>query len=462
MEALRIIVLAAAAILVAVVAWRVLTGWQHARQRLVDFWHDPRETFSRHVAELPFDYPPAVILVADLALSIAAVTAVIQRHSYFPTALPILALLLVTFAFPVLTVVGVPPRPVPLCLVGLIAQGIFLLQPTRLDASPFVVVVVAGQVAAIGPKRVSVPFTAAALFELVLFHLVGPGIDSLTVYIIGVILGTLVGLMMQYQRMYLYQERENQEIRSAQAADEERRRIAREVHDVIAHSLSITLLHLTAARHALQTDGDVDEAVDALTDAERLGRQAMADIRHTVGLLDQRPSSLTPSPTLDDIAALVEDFVRAGLNVEYTVIGDSRTVSPTTGLALFRISQESLANIAKHAPDATAALRIEVTGAHVTAVVLNTLTEPATVRRGRGMGLAGMRQRATLIGGSLTAGPGADGWEVRASFPVADGSAVLPCGTVATPDSPLRMVHEAIAAVTARKTSVIRKLQEGM
>jgi DNA-binding NarL/FixJ family response regulator len=67
------------------------------------------------------------------------------------------------------------------------------------------------------------------------------------------------------------------------------------VHDVIAHSLSITLLHLTAARHVLLTDGDIEEASDALTDAERLGRQAMADIRHTVGLLDQRPSSLTPS-----------------------------------------------------------------------------------------------------------------------------------------------------------------------
>ena len=454
MEVLRIVVLTAAAVLLTTVLWRAVVGWRHARQRIVEFWHDPRATFDQHMAELPFDYPPAVILTADLALSIAAVTAVIQRHGYFPTALPILALLLVTFAFPILTIFGVPPRPGPLCAVGLIAQGLFLLQPVTLDASPFVLVVVAGEVAAIASKRISLPFAAIALLELLLFHIVGPGIDPLPNYVIGVVLGTLVGLMMQYQRMYLYQERENQEIRAARAADEERRRIAREVHDVIAHSLSVTLLHLTAARHSLQTDRDVEEAIDALTDAERLGRQAMADIRHTVGLLDQRPSSLTPEPGMDDIPALVEDFLGAGLNVDYSVSGDVTTVSATTGLALFRISQESLANIAKHAPDAAATLRIEVTGTQVTAVVTNTLTGPVPTRRGRGMGISGMRQRATLIGGTLTAGPSAGQWQVRAGFPIADASPGLTC-PVSGSDDHLRPVRDAFTALT-------RKLKEGM
>lgn len=454
MEVLRIIVLTAAAVLLAVVAWKAIVGWRHARQRIVDFWHDPRGTFEQHIAELPFDYPPAVIVSADLALSIAAMTGVIQRHGYLGTTLPILALLLVTFAFPILTVFGVPPRPVPLCIVGLIAQGMFLLQPVPLDASPFVLVVVAGEVAAIASKRISLPFAALAMLQLLLFHIVGPGIDSLPAYLVGIVLGTLVGLMMQYQRLYLYQERENQEIRAARAADEERRRIAREVHDVIAHSLSVTLLHLTAARHSLQTDRDVEEAIDALSDAERLGRQAMADIRHTVGLLDQLPSSLTPEPGMDDIATLVEDFVRAGLNVDYSVSGDITTVSATTGLALFRISQESLANIAKHAPDAAATLRIEVTDTRVSAVVTNTLAGPAPTRRGRGMGISGMRQRATLIGGSLTAGPADGQWEVHAGFPIADPATGLTC-PVSGPEDHLRSVRDAFTALT-------RKLQEGM
>jgi|GEM_PF-905046 len=452
MEAIRVIVFAACVALLVYAAWKVMTGWRHARQRVIDFRHDPHGTFMRHLEELPFDYPPSVIMTADLAAAIAALTGVLQRSHYFPTALPIVAMVLVSFAFPVMTVFGVPPRPMALAAVGLVAQGLFLLQPVPLDASPSVLFVIAGEIAAIAPKRVSLPFAAIAIAELVIFQAAGFTIDALPFYLVGVILGTLVGIMLQYQRLYLYQERENQEIRAAQAADSERHRIAREVHDVIAHSLSITLLHLTAARHSLQTDRDVDEAIDALTDAERLGRQAMADIRHTVGLLDQRPSSLTPEPTLDDIADLIEDFVRAGLDLDYAISGDTRTVSATTGLALFRISQESLANIAKHAPDAAATLHIAVTDDEVTAVVTNTLAAP--VRRGRGMGISGMRQRATLIGGTLTAGPGDGRWEVRASFPIADTPEALSCLAI-TPEDPLRVVREAI-------TSVTRKLQEGM
>ena len=76
------------------------------------------------------------------------------------------------------------------------------------------------------------------------------------------------------------------------------------MHDVIAHSLSVTLLHVTGARRGLQEDRDIDDAVDALSDAERLGRQAMADIRRTVGLLDDGPAKIAPEPGVADIAAL--------------------------------------------------------------------------------------------------------------------------------------------------------------
>ncbi|MFI5779263.1 sensor histidine kinase [Nocardia sp. NPDC051570] len=454
MEVLRAVVYVACAGLLIVAAWQVATGWRFARQRAIDFWRDPRGTFHRHLEELPFDYPPSVILTADLALWIAAMTAVLQRHDFLSTSVPLISLFVVTFAFPLLTIFGVSPRPVALCVVGLIAQGLFLLQPVPLDVSPFVLVVVAGEVAAIAPKRISLPFTAAAIGELLVFHFAGPYIDSLPNYIVGVILGTLVGLMMQYQRMYLGQERENQEILAGQAADDERRRIAREVHDVIAHSLSITLLHLTAARHALETDRDVDEAVDALVDAERLGRQAMADIRHTVGLLDQRPTRMTPEPSLDDIESLVADFVRAGLSVEYALTGDTEWVSATTGLALFRISQESLANIAKHAHGARVDLGIAVTETEVTVSVRNTLPGGTPAKRGRGMGISGMRQRVELLGGTLSAGPDDDCWQVRGRIPITTAKPGFGCGSTIPEDS-LRLVREAV-------TSLTRKLQEGM
>jgi signal transduction histidine kinase len=452
MEVLRVIVFAACAVLLARAAWQVVVGWQHGKQRLRDFVHDPSGAFHRHVEEMPLDYPPSVIFVADLALSIAAVTAAVQRHAYFPTCVPILAVLLVTFTYPILTLFGVQPRPIPLSFIGLASEGLFLLQPVGLDASPFVLVVIAGEVAAIAPKHISVPFAVAALAELLVFHAVGPGIDALPSYLIAVVLGVMVGIMMQYQRLYLYQERENQTIRTAQAADEERHRIAREVHDVIAHSLSITLLHLTAARHTLQTDRDVDEAVDALVDAERLGRQAMADIRRTVGLLGERPTPAAPEPTLDDIPDLVGDFVRAGLNVDYRLTGDSGNLSATTSLALYRISQESLANVAKHATDAVVTLHVTVTAAEATVVVHNTLPGWLIVRRGGGMGIAGMRQRATLLGGTLLAGPSNDGWRVTARIPL--GKPALTC-LPAVQEDRLRLVRDAF-------TSVTRKFQESV
>ena len=102
-------------------------------------------------------------------------------------------------------------------------------------------------------------------------------------------MGWLVGYLMHTQRRLMIEQEGAQAALAEHAAGDERRRIAREVHDVIAHSLSITLLHLTGARRGLQQDGDIDEAVDALEQAEQLGRQAMGDIRRTVGLLDSAP-----------------------------------------------------------------------------------------------------------------------------------------------------------------------------
>ncbi|MBB5911739.1 signal transduction histidine kinase [Nocardia transvalensis] len=423
------------------------------RARCRDLAQDPLGAIVRRVEEISFDYPPSVVAIADLAMVITAVSAAALRHAYFPSVLPFLAVALLVLCYPLFFFLDVQPRPAVFGLASLTAQGIFLMQPVSPDSSPLVLTVMVGMIAAIAPKRVSAFWALAAIVEIFVFYAVGNVDDGMPMYLSAVILGWMVGLMLQYQRRFLYQERENQEIREVRAADDERRRIAREVHDVIAHSLSVTLLHLTAARHSLETDRDVDEAVDALTDAERLGRQAMSDIRRTVGLLDTRPASTSPEPGVDDIAGLVDDFVRAGLPVDYTLIGDTTGLSPATGLALFRITQESLANVAKHASGSEVVLGIAVRADEVTVTVTNTL--PGwTVFRGRGMGITGMRQRATALGGTLTAGPQQDSWHVRARIPVAAGKSAgtaCPAGT----DVPLRMVRDAF-------TSITRKPQEGM
>lgn len=397
---------------------RVLVYLRQSRDRIVEFARQPVVSFQRRVEELPFDYPPSVIITVDLALLIVAIAAAVQRHSYFPTALPIFAVLLTSAFGPMYAFLGVMPRPVTLGLFAMAAEALFLAQPVSPDLAPFILVAAAGEVSAIAPKRISVPTTVAMMVELVVFEANGH-LQGLPSYLVSIAFGWMAGVMLQYQRRFLYQERGFQNIRAAQAADEERRRIAREVHDVIAHSLSITLLHLTAARRALQTDRDVDEAVDSLTEAEQLGRQAMADIRRTVGLLDARPSKQAPEPGVEDIAGLVGDFVRAGLDVRYVCPDDLRAVSPAVGLALYRIGQESLANVVKHAPGASASVRVAVDAAAVTLTVDNTLPAGVPAQPGKGMGISGMTQRAELLGGRLLAGQHDGGWSVRASIPLA-------------------------------------------
>ncbi|MFE1591896.1 sensor histidine kinase [Nocardia sp. NPDC058705] len=389
-------------------------------------------TVRERLEALPYDYPPAVIIGADLALLVVTGAAVIQRHSYFPNPLPLIAMAAAFLPIPLYALFGVSPHPILLKSSALLSCGLFLLQPTSNDFAPFVLVIVAGEVAAIASRGISIGFAAVAFAELLAFDLAGhlhwgvsgQRLQGLPMYAIGILLGTFCGVMLQYQRRFLYQERENQAIRSGQAADEERRRIAREVHDVIAHSLSITLLHLTAARRALQTDDDPAEAVEALVEAERLGRQAMADIRRTVGMLDAGPSQMTPEPGAADIDELVGDFRRAGLTVDYTRTGDLATVTGAIGHALYRIGQESLANVIKHAPGTAAEVRLDVTAEAAILVVSNPLPFGPAPRRDTGMGLRGMRKRTELLGGKITAGNGDDGWTVRVGFPMKSGSCI--------------------------------------
>lgn len=167
--------------------------------------------------------------------------------------------------------------------------------------------------------------------------------------------------------------------------------------------------------------------MEALTDAERLGRQAMADIRRTVGLLDARPWKQVPEPGVEDITDLVGDFVRAGLDVRYEHDGDLGAVSPAVGLALYRIGQESLANVVKHAHGASASVRLAVDDTMVTLTVHNTLPAGLPPQRGAGMGVSGMRQRAELLGGRMTVGPSDHGWSVRAGIPLAPGRGGFSC-----------------------------------
>ncbi|WIV55221.1 sensor histidine kinase [Amycolatopsis nalaikhensis] len=295
------------------------------------------------------------------------------------------------------------------------AVGLLLSDPVVPDFSPVLLVVLAAETALINRPGFAFAATAASLATLGVAA-AWVGLVGFPVYSAAVLLGLSGGLMGRWYGRALDAERAARDAVRDQAVLAERQRIAREVHDVVAHSLSITLLHLTGTRHALRQDRDIDEALDGLEEAERVGRTAMADIRRTVGLLAEAPAGTRPLPDARDISALVERTRAAGLDVRYEQEGDLAEVPDLAGLGLYRIAQESLANVAKHGGGAPARMRLAVGPAGARLTVRNRLPAGAVPAEG-GSGVTGMAARAGQLGAELSAGPEGADWVVAVSVP---------------------------------------------
>ena len=385
--------------------------------KLVDY-------LTRGASAHGYDYPSWYILLAVAAEFASVVTATTQRIVAGPT---VWALVGGVVALIPCTLFVARANKNGAAMTILVGSGSALLmtQQVGYDLAPVILIVMAVMVSASSPRWVAVFTTAVSVLVIVVFF---QG-DSTELHfnISGVLFASLLGIMLLGQLQLLHKERDAQVVRSRTAASDERRRIASEIHDVVAHSLSITLLNVTGARRALQQDRDVDEAIDALTDAERIGRQAMADIRRTVGLLDVGPSKNAPEPGLADIDELIEDFRRAGLPVRYDMHGEPSAVTAATGLSLYRVTQESLANVAKHAPGAAVDVSVTITNGGIALEVANGTPSgpPAHPQLKGGNGLKGMRQRIESLGGWLTAGPEAAGWRVQAEVPNSSSSSCL-------------------------------------
>jgi signal transduction histidine kinase len=234
-------------------------------------------------------------------------------------------------------------------------------------------------------------------------------------WIVGTVFTTVLCLMARRQMQLTDQLRAAQAGLADRTRAEERNRIARELHDVIGHSLTVSLLHVSSARLALQEDPA--EAVAALEEAERLGRQSLAEVRQAVGLLRDDESSRAPLPGAGQLPVLVESLRRAGADVSYDVQGDPSGLPETTGLTLYRILQEALTNTARHAPGAHVAVQLAV-GTQDTVLTVHSAGPPGAPNA-EGVGLAGMGERAAALGGHVEAGPEAAGWVVRATLPAA-------------------------------------------
>jgi signal transduction histidine kinase len=210
-------------------------------------------------------------------------------------------------------------------------------------------------------------------------------------------------------------EREREE-RARAAAVAERARIARELHDVIAHSVSVMTVQAGAARVLL--DEAPGRARESLRAVEETGRQALAEMRRLLGILRHEGGpSLAPQPGLADLEALVEQARAGGLPVELAVEGAREPLPPGVDLAAYRIVQEALTNARRHAGPARARVTVRYGGGALGLEVADDGSR-ASGGAGDGHGLVGMRERVALYGGELQAGPRpGGGFAVRARLP---------------------------------------------
>jgi signal transduction histidine kinase len=211
------------------------------------------------------------------------------------------------------------------------------------------------------------------------------------------------------------------DLSARKAANEERARIARELHDVIAHSVSVMVIQAGGAR--LVMGSDPERAEGSLRTVERAGRDALAEMRRLLGVLDAHkdPRALAPQPGLADIHDLLSSARAAGLATNLQIDGEPITVSPALDLCAYRIVQEALTNAIKHAGPANAEVHIRWGRSALELEVADNGRGPVAVESASGgHGLVGMHERAVLHGGSIESGAGdSSGFTVRAHLPLA-------------------------------------------
>jgi signal transduction histidine kinase len=207
----------------------------------------------------------------------------------------------------------------------------------------------------------------------------------------------------------------------ADAALEERARIARELHDVIAHAVSLMVVQASAERRLL--DPDQRRTADTLETIESSGREALGELRRLLGVLRARGRErLAPQPGLDALPELLHEGRRSGHEIRLEVEGEPVRLPAGLDLTAYRIVQEGLTNARKHAPGAVVDLTLRWRAAEVEIEVADDGPGPPTNPNGVGHGLIGMRERASLYGGSLRTGPGAGGgFRVLARLPIEPG-----------------------------------------
>jgi len=274
--------------------------------------------------------------------------------------------------------------------------------------------------AAHGAPRASLAATAAAASAVIVGQSAhGTPHYAIAVGVLEVLAVALLGWLIAERRRE--QERERRRLADSAAA-EERVRIARELHDVVAHHLSVIVVQANVL--ADSTRGDHPEAAIPARAIVDSGRRALADMRRILGVLragqDDGGRSRAPQPGLEQLGALVDTVRSTGLNVEVQIEGGVRPLPEAVGLSAYRILQEALTNVLRHARATTAKVRITYTPTTLELLISDDGVGVTGEHRGdEGHGLAGMHERALMFGGEFTAGSAnGKGYAVRAVLPL--------------------------------------------
>jgi signal transduction histidine kinase len=240
----------------------------------------------------------------------------------------------------------------------------------------------------------------------------------------------VLGDSMRYRRAYYANLEEraarlerDRDVQAKSAAAQERARIARELHDVVAHNVSVMVVQADGAAYAMDTDPS--RAREALTAISATGRKALAEMRVLLGVLrqtgDQGEADLAPLPGLSQLDELLDQARAAGLAVSCLVEGTPPVLPDGTALATYRIIQESLTNVRKHAgPLASASVLLRYGPGEMEIIVRDDGLGSAAPSDGAGHGMTGMSERAAIFGGSVQSGPRpGGGFEVSARLPLA-------------------------------------------
>jgi signal transduction histidine kinase len=249
---------------------------------------------------------------------------------------------------------------------------------------------------------------------------------AVVVAVLVVGLPVLLGLWVGIRRALVAHLRDEAErlereqlLQAERAKAQERARIAREMHDVVAHRVGLMVLHAGALEVSLADPGAAQQAHLI----RETGREALDELRHVLGVLRERADGppLDPQPTLADLDRLAQQSRDAGMKVSVAVEGERRRLPATVERTAYRLVQEALTNVHKHAANAATEVGVRYGRECLEVTVRNAGPDgppPGLVPAGGGHGLVGLRERVTLLGGTFRAGPQADGgFEVRASLP---------------------------------------------